>query len=290
MTDMPAVEIVLDAKAELGEGAIWSSRAGLLYWIDIDPGLVHVYDPAKGRDRTLELGQPVGTIVPRAKGGAMVALRDGFAALDLESGKLTFIADPEKELKGNRFNDGKCDPAGRFWAGTLGRDPGALYRLDRDLSVHRMFGDVKCSNGIAWSIDRKAMYFIDTPTGYVEAWDYDDATGAVANRRVCIRVPKENGHPDGCTLDADGNLWVAHWDGWNVTCYDPRNGKQLRQVRLPVSKVTSVAFGGPGLDVLFITSARTGLSADELKKQPLAGGLFKCKPGVKGLPAPEFGG
>jgi sugar lactone lactonase YvrE len=258
--------------------------------VDIDGGLVHLYNPATGKNRTIEIGQPVGTIVPRAKGGAMVALRDGFAALDLESGDLTFLADPEKDLKGNRFNDGKCDPAGRFWAGTLGNKGGALYRMDKDLSVHRMFGDVKCSNGIAWSLDRKTMYFIDTPTGYVEAWDYDDATGAIANRRVCIRIPKGNGHPDGCTLDADGNLWVAHWDGWNVTCYDPRTGKQLRQIKLPVSKVTSVAFGGPNLDVLFITSAREGLSESELKEQPLAGGLFKVRPGVKGIPAPEFGG
>ncbi|MEK7474608.1 MAG: SMP-30/gluconolactonase/LRE family protein [Candidatus Coatesbacteria bacterium] len=290
MMDIPAVELVLDAKAQLGEGALWSARARLLYWIDIDPGLVHLYDPATGKNRTLELGQPIGTIVPRAKGGAMVALRDGFASLDLESGKLTFLADPEKDLKGNRFNDGKCDPAGRFWAGTLGKVPGALYRMDRDLSVHRMFGDVKCSNGIAWSLDRKTMYYIDTPTGYVEAWDYDDATGAIAKRRVCIRIPKENGSPDGCTLDADGNLWVAHWGGSNVTCYDPRTGKALHQIRVPASLVTSVAFGGPDLDILYITTARVGLSDEELKKQPLAGGLFKCKPGVKGIPAPEFGG
>ena len=290
MTESPAVDLVLDAKALLGEGALWSVRDGLLFWIDIDAGLVHRYDPDTGTNRSLDVGQPVGTIVRRMKGGAMVALRDGFAALDLESGNLTFLADPEKHLAGNRFNDGKCDPAGRFWAGTLGRAPGALYRMDTDLSVRRMVGDVRCSNGIAWSLDKRTMYYIDTPTGYVEAWDYDDATGNIANRRVCIRIPEGNGSPDGCTLDADGNLWVAHWDGWNVTCYDPATGKPVRRIPLPVAKVTSVAFGGPGLDVLYITSAREGFPEGELRKQPLAGGLFACRPGVRGIPAPEFGG
>jgi sugar lactone lactonase YvrE len=282
------VELVLDAKAELGEGAIWHGSKRLLYWVDIDPGLVHVYDPATGHDRAVSVGQPVGTVVPRASGGVAVALRDGFAALDLDGGKLTMIADPEKELKGNRFNDGKCDPAGRFWAGTLGKDGGSLYRLDRDLTVSRIFGGVRTSNGIVWSLDRRTMYFIDTPTREVAAFDYDDATGAVSNRRVAVKVPKENGHPDGSTLDAEGNLWVAHWDGWNVTCYDPRTGRQLRQIRLPVARVTSCAFAEPGMDVLYITCARTGIPEAELKKQPLAGGLFKVKPGVRGIPAPEF--
>lgn len=284
------VELILDAKAQLGEGAIWHSQKRLLYWVDIDAGLVHVYDPATNRDRTVSTGQPVGTVVPRASGGVMVALRDGFAALDLDSGKLEMIADPEKDLKGNRFNDGKCDPSGRFWAGTLGKDGGSVYRMDRDLSVRKMFGGVRTSNGIAWSLDRRTMYYIDTSAQEVSAFDYDDATGDVSNRRTAVKVPAANGHPDGSTLDAGGNLWVAHWDGGNVTCYDPRTGRVLRTVRVPSSRVTSCAFGGDDLAVLYITTARVGLDAAALASQPLAGGLFRADVGVKGVPAPEFAG
>ncbi len=290
VTTALAADLVLDAHALLGEGAIWHARKNLLYWIDIDPGLVHLYDPVTGKDRTLSVGQPIGTIVPRARGGAVVALRDGFAALDLETGKLDLIADPEAHLTGNRFNDGKCDPRGRFWAGTLGRDPGALYRLDADLSVHRIFGEVKCSNGIVWSLDRKTMWYIDTGTGRVDALDYDDATGAVTNRRPLITIPPAEGHPDGSTLDAEGHLWVCLWDGGAVVCFDPATGKELRRVKLPVRKITSCAFGGPKLDTLYITTSRHGIGPEGDPQQPHAGGLFKCVPGVVGLPAPEFAG
>jgi sugar lactone lactonase YvrE len=283
-------ELVLDAKAELGEGAIWHSPKGVLYWVDIDPGLVHIYDPRNGENRTVPVGQPVGTVVPRARGGVMVAMRDGFASLDLDTGQLTPIANPEKDLAGNRFNDGKCDPGGRFWAGTLGKSGGSLYRLDRDLSVHKVFGGVRTSNGIVWSEDKTKMYFIDTPTQEVAAFDYDDETGEVKNRRVAVKVPEKLGHPDGSTLDAEGNLWVAHWDGWNVTCYDLKSGEPILTIRLPVSRVTSCAFGGDDLRTLYVTSARTGLDAKSLAEQPLAGGLFKCVPGVAGVPAEEFRG
>jgi len=282
------LELVIDSKSALGEGAIWHLQNKVLYWVDIDPGLVHAYDPVSGANKTVSVGQPVGTVVPRAKGGVMVALRDGIGALDLKTGKLEIIANPEKDLAGNRFNDGKCDPAGRFWAGTLGKSGGSLYRMDADLAVKKVFGGVRTSNGIAWSLDKKVMYFIDTPTGEVASFDYDNATGEVSNRRVAVKVPSENGHPDGSTLDVDGNLWVAHWDGWNVTCYDVRTGKSLRSVRMPCARITSCAFGGPDLDILYITSARTGISASDLEKQPLAGGLFRIRPGVRGIPAPEF--
>jgi sugar lactone lactonase YvrE len=281
-------DLVLDSKSALGEGALWHLQNRVLYWVDIDPGLVHVYDPVTGRNRTVSVGQPVGTVVPRAKGGVMVALRDGIGTLGLETGKLDIIASPEKDLAGNRFNDGKCDPAGRFWAGTLGKSGGSLYRMDKNRTVKKVFGGVRTSNGIAWSLDKRTMYFIDTPTGEVAAFDYDDATGEVANRRVAVKVPPENGHPDGSTLDADGNLWVAHWDGWNVTCYDVKTGKALRTIRIPCARVTSCAFGGPDLDTMYITTARVGISAEALKEQPLAGGLFRIRPGVRGIPAPEF--
>ena len=283
-------ELVLDTHSLLGEGAIWDPATGRLYWVDIDPGLVHVYNPADGDNRTVKVGQPVGTIVPRAKGGTMVALRDGFGALDPGTGALELWSNPEAGIPGNRFNDGKCDPAGRFWAGTLGTSGGALYRLDADRSVTKLFGGVKTSNGIVWTKDLKSMYYIDTGTGRVDAFDYDHATGAVANRRPAVTVPKETGRPDGCTLDAEGMLWVAMWEGWGVVRYNPATGQELSRVKVPVSRVTSVAFGGPDLKTLYITTSSYSLKEADKATQPHAGGLFKVVPGVTGVPAVAYAG
>ena len=168
----------------------------MLYWVDISGCAVHIFDPAAGTDRAIDVGQPVGTIVPRRSGGVMVAFRDGFAALDLESGALTMIADPEAHLPENRFNDGKCDPAGRFWAGTMRqaedrKGGGSLYRLDPDLSVHKMWGDITVANGIAWSHDAKTMYYIDTPTMTVVAFEYNLESGAIANPRPVVHTPED---------------------------------------------------------------------------------------------------
>jgi len=256
---------------------------------------VHEFRPATGQDRTFDVGQPVGTVVPRRSGGVMVALRDGFAALDTEAGKLTMIADPEAHLPGNRFNDGKCDPAGRFWAGTMRiaedqKGAGSLYRLDPDLSVHKMWSNITVANGIAWSHDAKTMYYIDTPTLTVVAFEYNVETGAIANPRPVVHTPDGPGFPDGMTIDAEGMLWVAYWDGWRVVRWDPATGKALAVIELPVARVTAPWFGGPHLDELYITSARIGLSAEAAAKQPHAGSIFVVWPGVTGLPAFEFAG
>ncbi len=284
------MELVLDAKARLGEGPIWHARRGVLYWLDIENGEVHVYDPVARADRTVRVGQQVGTVVPRARGGVMLAVEQGFASLDLETGAVAVVANPEPET-GNRFNDGKCDPAGRFWAGTIGREGTAnVYRLDADLTSHRMITGVTCSNGIAWSLDRRTMYYIDTPVRTVVAYDYDQATGAIANRRVAVDLTREPGYPDGMTLDAEGMVWIGMWDGWALTRWNPATGERLAAVKLPVARVTACAFGGPDLGTLYITTAWTALSDADRAAQPLAGGLFRCAPGVRGLPAPEFAG
>lgn len=295
MSQSISVSVALDAKALLGEGPIWDARRQALYWVDIPAGKVHIFDPATGRDRSLDVGQPVGTIVPRRSGGAMVALRDGFAALDLETGALTMIADPEADQPLNRFNDGKCDPAGRFWAGTMRQaedraGKGSLYRLDPDLSVHKMWSNVTVSNGIAWSLDARTMYYIDTPTRMVVAFEYDLATGAIANPRPVIHTPDGPGSPDGMTIDAEGMLWVAYWDGWRVVRWNPATAEALAVIEMPVQRPTAAWFGGPNLDELYITSARTGLSEEALAQQPHAGSLFVARPGVRGLPAFEFAG
>jgi sugar lactone lactonase YvrE len=286
------VELVLDARSVLGEGAIWDEEKQVLYWVDIDPGLVHVYDPATRKNRTLQVGQPVGTVVPRASGGLMLAVRDGFMSLNLETGRTELVAIPSGHNPENKFNDGKCDPAGRFWAGTKETPSrkGALFRLDRDLSVHQMVDGVGCSNGLAWSLDKKTMYYIDSPTMKIEGFDYDLVTGAISNRRTMVSVAEEYGVPDGMTIDAEGKLWVAHWDGWCVCRWDPTTGKLIQKVRLPVARPTSCAFGGPELDILYITSVTTELDPAALAKQPRAGGLFRFNSGVRGLPAFSFVG
>jgi sugar lactone lactonase YvrE len=289
-------ELVLDARALLGEGAIWNPALQRLHWIDIEAHRVFTFDPATGDNRACDVGQRVGTVVPRRAGGLMLALQAGFAALDLGTGRVTPLAPPpEHDPALARFNDGKCDPAGRFWAGTMvfqkgPNPPGKLYRLDADGAMHVMLRDVSTSNGVAWSLDRRTLYYIDTPLRRVDAFDYDDATGQIANRRTVITVPPDLGRPDGSTLDAEGMLWVAMWEGWGVTRWNPQTGALLQTVRLPVARTTSCAFGGPELDTLYVTSARGELTAAQLAAQPLAGGLFRLRPGVRGLPAPAYAG
>jgi sugar lactone lactonase YvrE len=289
-----SAELVLDIKAALGEGAIWDAELQVLYWVDILGCQVHVYDPANGQDRVVDVGQYVGTVVPRQAGGLMLALHHGFASLDLETGQVKIVADPEQHLPGNRFNDGKCDPAGRFWAGTLALDGTAevasLYRLDADMSVHKMLDQVTCSNGIVWTLDNKTMYYIDTNLRRVDAFDYDHETGAISGRRTAFEVPNEMGYPDGSTLDSEGMLWVALWQGGAVSRWNPVSGELLQVVNVPAPNVTSCAFGGPKLEQLYITTARNGLSEEALAEYPLAGGLFCAKVAVTGLPASGFAG
>lgn len=288
------VELVLDAQAALGEGAIWQARDQRLYWVDIQPGRLHIFDPREGSDRAFELGQMVGTVVPRTRGGVMLALQHGFAAFDPQTGKLQPWTDPEEHLPRNRFNDGKCDPAGRFWAGTISLDheprAASLYCLEPNGRVHTKLSGVTNSNGIAWSLDRTSMYYIDTPTSQVTAFDFDMATGSLGPPRTVITVPANLGKPDGMTIDAQGLLWIAHWEGGCVGRWDPQSGRLLETIPVPARRVTSCAFGGPHLDELYITTARIGLTASDLALQPLAGGLFRARPGVAGVSAFEFAG
>lgn len=287
-------DLWLDAKSTLGEGPFWDVPGATLYWVDIERGRLHLLDPATLTDRTIELGQRVGAVVPRRESGVVLALEDGFGLLELESETFTVLASPERGNNDVRFNDGKCDPAGRFWAGTmsLSRTEGAaaLYRLDTDGRARKMLDGLTNSNGIAWSLDGRTMYHIDTPTCQVSAFDFDVATGEIAGRRPVIHVEPEQGKPDGMTIDGEGMLWIAHFRGACVRRWDPTSGAMLAQVDLPVSNVTACAFGGPDLDELYITTARTGLTEEELAEQPAAGGLFRARPGVAGVELPHFAG
>lgn len=284
----------LDAKATLGEGPCWNAGRQSLYWVDIEEGKLHVYDPAKREDRAISVGQPIGAVVTRRSGGLLLALQQGFYAFDPDTETLKHLHNPEPHLPENRFNDGKCDPAGRFWAGTMAMreapDCGSLYCLDTDLTVHKKVEAVSISNGLAWSPDERMMYYVDSPTRIVTAFDYDKASGEIANRRVVIQIPDGMGFPDGMSIDEEGMLWIALWDGAMVGRWNPANGELLGKIPLPVSRPTSCVFGGENLDELYITSARSRLDEETLAAQPLAGGVFKCRPGVRGGPAWDFAG
>jgi len=288
------VELLVDAHAEVGEGPLWDDQKQVLYWVDIMKNTLYIYDPAKKENTAFDIGQHVGTVVPRESGGLMLALHHGFAAFNPETGDLTMLADPEAQLPENRFNDGKCDPAGRFWAGTMKIVPekgaGSLYRLDLDLRVHKMVENVTVSNGLVWSLDHSTMYYIDSPAQTVTAYDYDINSGDIGNGQVIIRVPKEMGFPDGMAIDNEGMLWIAHYDGGCVRRWNPDTAEVLETIRLPVSRVTACAFGGENLDTLYITSATENLTEEQLAKEPLAGGLFAARPGYRGIKAFRFKG
>jgi sugar lactone lactonase YvrE len=200
----------------------------------------------------------------------------------------------EEDLDTNRFNDGKVDPNGRFWAGTMDKAEktasGSLYCLFPDLSVKKRETSITVSNGLTWSIDKRTMYYIDSPTQKVFAYDYDDSTGEISNKRVVFSI-NDNSFPDGMTVDEEGMLWVALWDGSSVIRFDPTNGSLLQRIAFPTSRVTSCCWGGEDLDTLYVTTARVGLAAEQLRKEPTAGGLFAVKHlGVKGTPTFEFAG
>ena len=285
-------ELLLDIKADLGEGALWDEEQKVLYWVDINGHKVYVYNPATGENTGYDVGQQVGTVVLRESGGLMLALKHGFAAYDPATGKLDIIADPEVDKPDNRFNDGKCDPAGRFWAGTISREreQAALYRLDTDMSVHKMVEGVSTSNGIVWTSDKKTMYYIDSPVRSVYAYDYNNETGSIDNQRAVIKVPEEKGVPDGMAIDSEGMLWIAHYNGGAVHRWNPTTGEILHTIELPVSRVTSCAFGGDNLDTLYITTAINGMKPEQHAQEPHAGSLFVAKTNVMGTLSYRFKG
>ncbi|SDI35134.1 Sugar lactone lactonase YvrE [Actinokineospora alba] len=274
-------EIVVDAGARLGEGPVWDVRAQRLYWVDILGKSVHVHDPSGLADEVFDVGTHVGSLAVREQGGLVLAVADGFRAFDFGStSEIAVVTHPGPPA---RFNDGKCDPSGSFWAGTMPYDqePGAgiVYRLDPDHSVRPVLPGVTVSNGLDFTPDGRTLYYIDTPTGRIDAFDVD--AGVLSGRRTVVEVSA--GSPDGLTLDADGCLWVALWGGSAVHRYTP-DGRLDRVVDFPVSRPTCPVFGGADLGTLYVTSASVGVD------EPHAGALFALEVGVKGLPANRFGG
>jgi sugar lactone lactonase YvrE len=284
MAPESTVHCIADVHAVLGEGPVWVASEQALYWVDI-----------KGR-KIFRLGEDgelsqwptpfrVGSIAPRASGGFIAGTDEGIAQLDLKSGKLDLLFNPEESLPGNRFNDGKVDRSGRFWAGTMDDSEreasGTLYRFEPDLSVSAVDGGYKVTNGPAFSPDGARMYHNDSARQLTYVFDLDDA-GNPANRRVFLEFGEGDGCPDGMTVDAEGCLWIAFWDGSAIRRYAPQ-GDLLETIEMPVTRPTSCTFGGPDLDRLYVTSASIGLDETALRMQPNAGGLFMVTPGVQGI-------
>jgi sugar lactone lactonase YvrE len=293
MPASPRPDIAFDGHATLGEGPVWDDEHQRLVWVDILPGLVHRFDPATGDDHVFRTGKPVGSTALRRGGGLILAVEDGFALLDPGWQRLDQVVVVEHPGPRARFNEGKCDPAGRFLAGTMAYDetPGAasLYRLDSDFAVTRLLDGVTISNGLAWTADGATVYYIDTPTRGVDAFDYDAGTGRLGNRRRVVDVPAAAGMPDGMTIDTDGCLWVALWGGAAVHRYAP-DGRLDTVLSFPATNITCPVFGGPEFGVLYVTSARDGLDEQQLAAQPHAGALFAVDVGARGLPALRFAG
>jgi sugar lactone lactonase YvrE len=290
---MSAVECVLAADSLLGEGALWDPAAQVLWWIDIKGRSIHRFDPASGDDMSWPTPHDVGSLALRRAGGLVVAMRHGFYFFHPADGTFTTIVEPEAGLPENRFNDGKPDRQGRFWAGSLHdaetRPTGGLYRLDTDLSCTRLVEGIFASNALAFGAESEVLYYGDSRQRVVWAWDFDRDDGAIHRRRVFVELQAGEGAPDGAAVDSAGGYWLTQPDGWCICRYDP-SGRRDRTIRMPVQRPTCVAFGGPDLRTLYCTSCRWGLSAADLHAQPLAGGLFAIAVDVAGLPDAAFAG
>ena len=277
-----AVRCVWPAAAQLGEGTWWSQRRQALWWLDILGQQLMLYTPATGAWRSWPMDDMVSAVAECAEGRALlVTVRRGYARFepDMPGARLVMLHTPADEPASNRFNDGKCDAAGRFWGGSMDfdceRPTGALYRYGPAGDCTRVDEGYTVVNGPTWSADGRRMYVNNTARNRIHLYDFDPATGDISDKRSWLRFESGEGLPDGMTTDAQGRLWIAHWGGSCVSCRDPETGQVLGRIRLPTQHVTDCAFGGPGLETLFISTARTGLTEAELQAQPLAGALFQ---------------
>lgn len=291
---MNEVDVLWPAEAELGEGACWSVREQALWWVDILGRRLHRWHAADGARRSWDFDCEISALAECAGApGLVVALRPGLAHFD-PTGRtpLRWLHRPPEEPATNRFNDGRCDAQGRFWAGSMDFDcvapTGALYMLESGGRCVRHALGFAVTNGPAWSADGRTIWVNDTVRGWVHAWDFDPATGALANGRPWLRLAQGDGFPDGMSTDAEGRLWLCHWGGGCVTAHDPGDGRELARVRLPASQITHCAFGGADLKTLFVTSARVGLTPAQLEREPLAGALFAVAMDAPGRPAALF--
>ncbi|GAB2516374.1 SMP-30/gluconolactonase/LRE family protein [Microbulbifer agarilyticus] len=290
------VHCVWDAKATLGEGPCWVAREQAIYWVDIKQHQLHRLCTVTDQRRSWHIPDQLTALAPRRNGGFIGTLRDGFALLEIpqlgDRVHIKKLGTPEQEAAGNRFNDGKVDAKGRFWAGSMDDDEakptGSLYRLDGDCSWQHIDDNYIITNGPTFSPDGHTLYHTDTLARTIYAFDVT-SDGRVGNKRVFFQFDESSGFPDGMTVDEEGCLWVCHFFGWGITRISPK-GNIVGRLELPVSNVTSCTFAGDRLETLYITTARKGLTEEQLLAQPLAGGLFRYEPKVRGLAAGIFSG
>ncbi len=285
------IECILPWGAQLGEAPIWHIEENLLYWVDILHPAVFRFDPKTGVNEVCLPRKLVSAVLPRTGGGVMVATQDGIEALDFETGNLTAFADPENGLNENRLNDAKVGPGGAIWVGSMRLDAskpsGGLFRVTSEGVVERKESGITVSNGLGWSPDNMTFYFVDTVPGLIYAYDSEPGKGTLSNKRVFARISEKEGRPDGLTVDSEGGIWCAIWDGWCLHRYLP-DGTLDRKIDMPVPRPTSVSFGGENYETMFVTSARTRLPASTLSEAPLSGGLFAFNPPESGLAAQLF--
>jgi sugar lactone lactonase YvrE len=282
------LEHYLSLGQELGEGPLWSVEEQALYWVDIFAGNIHRHKPSTEGYETWNVGQPVGSIGFRQGGGFIVSLKNGLHIWKPGDDAPQFIENPEAHKPHVRYNDGAVDRAGRYWTGTMDDNgESCLYRFAHGQAMKVCETGIMCSNGIGWSPDNKTMYYSDSQRFNIYAYDFDLASGELANRRVFLRP--EQGEPDGLTVDSEGCVWVAMWDGWRVDRYDPE-GKLMLSIPTPVQYPTCPIFGGPNMDEIFITSAWLLLGKERRHEQPQAGDMFHIQTDIKGIPEPKFAG
>nr|XP_040049170.1 regucalcin isoform X1 [Gasterosteus aculeatus aculeatus]XP_040049180.1 regucalcin isoform X1 [Gasterosteus aculeatus aculeatus] len=293
------VECVVKESASIGEGPVWEESEQTLMFVDITGQKIHRWSPSTNQIQSLETGGTVGFVVPRRSGGYVAGVGRSIVAVDWSTQVMTSLVVVDEDKTNNRLNDGKVDPIGRLLAGTMGREEqpaevrkqGSLFSVNFDLSVTKHLSQVDISNGMDWSLDQKTFFYIDSLSLTVDAFDYDTNSGEIGNRRVVYRMEKGEGLPDGMTVDSDGCLWVACYNGGRVINIDPVTGVRLQTVSLPVTKTTSCCFGGPDYSDLYVTSACLGLNESGRRQQPLAGSTFRVTGlGVKGQPSNAFSG
>jgi L-arabinonolactonase len=289
------VEVACAARRRniLGEGPCWDAGSGRLYWLDIHGRLIEWLEPASGRVGLWTLDRRASAMAVRADGSLLLATEHGFALFDPKAGALEPAHDPEPELPGNRSNDGHTDSRGRFWVGTMDDAEvdasGSIWRLDPDWTCTRMVEGLSIPNSLVTSPDGRTLYVAESKAGEIWAYDLDPATGGLGERRLFASTAGEGCSPDGSAVDVEGCLWNAQWGGWRVVRYRP-DGAVDRIVPVPVEQPTSCCFGGEDLSILYITSARVGLSEDSLEQQPLAGSLFSMFTETKGHAQAPFAG
>jgi sugar lactone lactonase YvrE len=291
---MSEIEHFLSVQNEAGESPHWHAESKTYYWADIVDSHIFKFSTEDKLLQKIPVNIPLTGLGVREAGGLILASKSGLYIVDPEFSDFRFLMDPEQDKPNVRFNDGLVDPLGRYWAGTLNEvditsPDGSLYCLTPDGTLSTLDTQLKGPNGMGWSPDHKVMYLADSFAQCIYAYDFDIVQGKISNRRIFAEIPPENGMPDGLTVDSQGFIWNAHWGGWRVTRYDPE-GNIEREIKLPVKNVTSCIFGGENLSELFITTAWFLLNEEERKEQPLAGDVFRTKPGVTGLPDPHFAG